>query len=231
MNFYKHHLGDYDGATSHLSWDEDMAYTRLMRVYYRDEKPLPLELRQVHRIARAQTKSQREAIETVLGEFFEKHEDGWHNKRCDEEIGQAAQQAATNRRIAEEREAKRTRPANGSSNGVHTDRATNRDESVNLSRLQTPDSNIQTPDLPTPTPPKGGEVRHRRISPERAEKDQALEVWNQLVASAGSKPPRDHRLQAAIDAVGGWSRIAQREQGIDAQRVQRDFVEAYRSVS
>jgi uncharacterized protein YdaU (DUF1376 family) len=83
---------------------------------------------------------------------------------------------------------------------------------------------------PTPTPPKGGADRHRR-SPARAEKDQALEVWKQLLASDGARPPRDSKLQAAIDAVGGWTRIQMREQGIDAQRVQKDFVEAYRSVS
>jgi uncharacterized protein YdaU (DUF1376 family) len=41
VNFYKHHLGDYDAATAHLSWDEDQAYTRLLRLYYRTEKPIP----------------------------------------------------------------------------------------------------------------------------------------------------------------------------------------------
>lgn len=226
MNFFKHHIGDYASATSHLSWDEDMAYTRLMRVYYRDERSLPAEPRQVYRLTSAQSKVQRQAVDTILAEFFTKLDDGWHNKRCDEEIGQAKAQADTNRRIAEERETKRARNGHESLDGSSTNGATNRQP------IQTPDSRLQYPDsnTPTPTPPKGGAGFGRR-SPARAEKDQALEVWNRLTGSNGADPPRDSRLQAAIDAVGGWTRIAQRERGIDDQRVKQDFVEAYRGAS
>ena len=64
MNFYKHHLGDYDGATMHLSWDEDMAYTRLLRAYYRREKPIPAD--EAWRLARASTKPQKDAVSRVL---------------------------------------------------------------------------------------------------------------------------------------------------------------------
>jgi len=62
MNFFKHHIGDYDSATAHLSWDEDMAYSRLMRVYYRDEKPIPIDRKKVYRLVRSQSKAQREAV-------------------------------------------------------------------------------------------------------------------------------------------------------------------------
>lgn len=107
MNFYKHHIGDYAAATAHLSFTEDAAYTRLLRIYYRDERPLPVEIRAVQRLAGARMPEELEAVETVLREFFRLTDDGWHNKRCDEEIGKAQEQAATNRRIAEEREARR----------------------------------------------------------------------------------------------------------------------------
>ena len=43
MNYFEHHIGDYAAATAHLSWDEDMAYSRLLRWYYQHEKPLPAE--------------------------------------------------------------------------------------------------------------------------------------------------------------------------------------------
>lgn len=86
MNYYEHHLGDYAAATAHLSWDEDMAYTRLIRAYYHHEKPIPADLREACRLARATTPAQRRAVDTVLHEFFALHEDGWHQKRCDEEI-------------------------------------------------------------------------------------------------------------------------------------------------
>lgn len=99
MNFYKHYLGDYDGATTHLSWDEDQAYTRLLRVYYRLEKPIPADTGAACRLVRAKTSSQRAAVETVLREFFEVFDDGWHQKRADEEIAAYAKQVAHNRTV------------------------------------------------------------------------------------------------------------------------------------
>lgn len=86
VNFYKHHLGDYDAATAHLSWDEDQAYTRLLRVYYRTEKPLPRDPDLAYRLVRAITRAQKAAVTAVLHEFFDERADGWHNKRADEEI-------------------------------------------------------------------------------------------------------------------------------------------------
>ena len=86
MNYYPFHIGDYLSATRHLSWEEDAAYRRLLDTYYTNEKPLPSELRAVCRLVLATTDSQREAVETVLGEFFELTPDGWINGRADAEI-------------------------------------------------------------------------------------------------------------------------------------------------
>ena len=106
MNFYKHHLGDYDGHTAHLSWDEDMAYTRLLRAYYRREAPISVE--EAYRLARATSKGQRAAVDSVLKEFFTNGAGHWRNKRADEEIATYQAQASTNRRIARERTVPRT---------------------------------------------------------------------------------------------------------------------------
>lgn len=99
MNFYKHHIGDYDADTAHLTWLEDMAYTRLMRLYYRREAPIPSELSQACRLVRAVSKQEREAVESVLNEFFVLEDDGWHNKRCDMEIGEKQTKADKNREV------------------------------------------------------------------------------------------------------------------------------------
>ncbi len=109
MNFYKHHIGDYDAHTAHLSMLEDAAYSRLMRAYYRTERPIPADIKQAARLVRAISKSDREAVEIVLNEFFKLETDGWHNKRCDEEITAYLKQAETNRAIAVAREAKRNK--------------------------------------------------------------------------------------------------------------------------
>lgn len=82
----------------HLTWDEDMAYTRLLRAYYRREKPIGAD--EAHRIARATTRGQKQAVDRVLAEFFDQQVDGWHNKRADEEIQRYQAQSTTNRRIA-----------------------------------------------------------------------------------------------------------------------------------
>lgn len=86
MNYYAFHIGDYAGATRHLSWDEDAAYRRLLDAYYVREAPIPADKRQAYRLLQASSEQQREAVDVILQEFFELRDDGWHNSRCDAEI-------------------------------------------------------------------------------------------------------------------------------------------------
>lgn len=86
MNYYEHHIRDYDTATAHLSWEEDLAYRRLIAWYYRKEAPIPGDIKEACRQVRAASKPQREAVAAVLDEFFELREDGWHNETCDDVI-------------------------------------------------------------------------------------------------------------------------------------------------
>lgn len=86
MNYVELHIGDYDKATAHLTACEDGIYGRLLRRYYDTEAPLPLELDRLQRFVRARSRDEKAAVETVLGEFFHRTADGWHHKRCDEEI-------------------------------------------------------------------------------------------------------------------------------------------------
>jgi hypothetical protein len=79
LNFYKHHIGDYDADTSHLSWLEDMAYTRLMRLYYRREQPIPAEVAQACRLVRATSKQERDAVEA--NEFGQEREAKAENEK------------------------------------------------------------------------------------------------------------------------------------------------------
>lgn len=91
VNYFEDHIGDYAAATAHLTWDEDMAYTRLIRAYYHSEKPIPQG--QAYRLARATTPTQRKAVDTVIAEFFTLQDDGYHQKRCDEEIARYHEKA------------------------------------------------------------------------------------------------------------------------------------------
>lgn len=98
MNHYPHHIGDYDSRTAHLEWVEDMAYTRLLRLYYRSERPISADLSEACRLVRAKSKDERKAVETVLKEFFTLQDDGWHNERADEEIAIYQAKADANRK-------------------------------------------------------------------------------------------------------------------------------------
>lgn len=174
MNFYKHHLGDYAQATAHLTFVEDAAYSRLIRKYYAEEKPLPLEIKAIHRLVGARTKEEKQAVEDVLEEFFLKTSDGWRNKRCDEEIERANAQAETNRLIAQAREErKRARIEHE----LSTNRAESNNESSNESPAsrepsQTPDTRLQT--KPTESKALFGNIETQTQAPEpKPEQSQA----------------------------------------------------------
>ena len=111
MNYYAFHIGDYASGTQHLTEFEDLAYRRLMDVYYVSERPLPLDRRQVFRLVRASSQEMREAVDVVILEFFTEENDGWHHKRCDEEIATAkhkSEKAKANGKLGGVAKAKRT---------------------------------------------------------------------------------------------------------------------------
>jgi uncharacterized protein YdaU (DUF1376 family) len=93
--WYKFHLGDYITHTTHLSDAEDLAYRRLLDLYYMSEKPIPLNTESVSRKIRLDL----DITESVLGEFFEKTENGYFNYRCDAEIVRYNKQVENNRSL------------------------------------------------------------------------------------------------------------------------------------
>lgn len=103
MNYYEHHLGDYMRDTAHLSMLEDAAYRRLLDAYYVREKPLPLDPKECAKLARATSKPERDAVAYVLREFFERREDGYHQRRADVEIARFQDKSAKARASIEKR--------------------------------------------------------------------------------------------------------------------------------
>lgn len=86
MNWYEHHIGDWLRKCSHLSLAEEGCYRRLLDVYYSREGPLPLDMRELRRLARCHTPGDAKVLKRVLDEFFTIHPDGMHNSRADEVI-------------------------------------------------------------------------------------------------------------------------------------------------
>ncbi len=82
MHYYQFHIGDYRAATSHLSNEEDLAYRRLLDMYYDTESPIPTDIDWVSRRLRLGS----EVVISVLNDMFDATENGWINKRADAEI-------------------------------------------------------------------------------------------------------------------------------------------------
>jgi uncharacterized protein YdaU (DUF1376 family) len=87
MNYYERHLGDYAKDTAHLSMLEHGAYGLLLDRYYGTEAGIPAA--QAHRVARARSKEEKQAVDDVLAEFFELVDGVWINHRTEREITKA----------------------------------------------------------------------------------------------------------------------------------------------
>lgn len=82
MKWYKFAAAEYQIKTIHLSDAEDLAYRRLLDMAYLSEKPIPLDTNLVSRRIRID----QDIVEQVLTEFFEKTEQGYRNRRVEEEV-------------------------------------------------------------------------------------------------------------------------------------------------
>ena len=84
MNYYPFHVGDYAAHTAHLDLLEDLAYRRMLDLYYLRECALPHDPAEVARLIRM--RGNVAEVTAVLREFFTEFEGGWVNGRCEEEI-------------------------------------------------------------------------------------------------------------------------------------------------
>ena len=93
MHHYPFHPGDYMLDTSHLEPLEDLAYRRLLDLYYTSEENIPLETQSVARRLRLGF----EVVEKVLTEFFVSTDSGWKNERCEVVLAEYRAMAERNR--------------------------------------------------------------------------------------------------------------------------------------
>jgi uncharacterized protein YdaU (DUF1376 family) len=99
MHYYSFHVSDYIHDTAHLSAYEDLAFRRLLDLYYTSEKPIPNKTQEVSR--RIRMTAQINAVQTVLEEFFmfDMENDCWFHKRCDKAIADYQAKAERNRKV------------------------------------------------------------------------------------------------------------------------------------
>ena len=101
MHWYEFRISDYVTSTQHLDDMEDLAYRRMLDLYYREEGPLPADVKQIARLIRM--RSHTESIENVLQEFFVLDADGFRNISADKQLEKIYKKSAAARKSAEAR--------------------------------------------------------------------------------------------------------------------------------
>lgn len=84
MKWYSFHIGDYHRRTAHLSDLEDLAYRRMLDLYYTQDGPLPADPARIAKLIRMPADIER--VQAILDEFFVHSESGWSNDRCEKEL-------------------------------------------------------------------------------------------------------------------------------------------------
>lgn len=85
MFYYSFNIGDYITGSYYFTDDQDLAYRRLLDLYYSTESPIDDETQSVSN--RIRMAGKEDAVSFVLHEKFTIGDDGkWHNDVCDENI-------------------------------------------------------------------------------------------------------------------------------------------------
>lgn len=86
MNYYPHHIGDFNNATRYLTRVERSLYRDAIELYYDTESELTLDFNQLSRKLLANTGNEKEALKLVLNDFFIMTDTGYFHDRCNQEI-------------------------------------------------------------------------------------------------------------------------------------------------
>lgn len=190
MNYYPFHLGDYAAHTGHLEPMEDLAYRRLIDLYYLREAPLPSDIQVTAKLVRM--RSCAADVESVLNEFFVLTEAGWTHERCDEEIEKMQDKQAKARKSAAASVNARRANAERSLQNQLTD------VEHSLPELQ---ADVQLP-TPTPTPINSeySAAEATPISPKPKREEVTLAQYLETCKAAEVKAvPDDHFIRAWCD--------------------------------
>lgn len=97
MNYYKFHIGDYRKDTMHLTRLEHSIYRDLIDLYYLEEKPIPNETQWVIRRLRLITQEEKDALQSVLSDFFSLENGVFRHKKIDDDLESYRQNSDKNK--------------------------------------------------------------------------------------------------------------------------------------
>lgn len=216
MNYYSFHLGDYAAHTRHLSLLEDLAYRRMLDLYYTTEAPLPSDPAKVARLIGMREHMQE--VTDVLSEFFTKSDAGHTSSRCDREI-ETYRAKAERAKSANKARWTPKQEADASNPDLKSD--TKSDVISESDQIPTKNQEPITKEEP-PIPPKGGEPGEQK-----RKAAVSLQTFLADCRSTGAKPiPDDDPVFAYADKVKlpadflslQWREFKDRYQLPDAKR-------------
>jgi len=153
MNYYQFHVGDYISHTAHLDPIEDIAFRRLLDLYYQSESAIPNETQMVSK--RIRMGSYADVVASVLSEFFCLQEDNcWHHGRCDKEIAAYQAKAERNRQVGK----LGGRPVSAKQNPEETQMVISGNPNETLTKNQEPVTSISITSSAEPTACKLSDV-------------------------------------------------------------------------
>ncbi|OCA58137.1 hypothetical protein AA93_06535 [Xylella fastidiosa subsp. pauca 11399] len=228
MNYYERHIGDYARDTGYLSVLEHGIYCLLLDRYYATEQPIPAN--KAHRIARAYSKKEKSAVDVVLDEFFLLQDDGWHNKRCDEEIARFHARAAAQ----QENGKKGGRPRNS----AHHDSQTQTQQKPADFDLDNPNE-TQSKATPNPTQMKPNQKPPRPQTPDpiissslRSEESLVFAENGNATGCTGKPKRSPHGSRLPDDwAPSEGDVLYATQQGVDGRYEAEKFRDYWRSVA
>lgn len=103
MHYYTKHIKDYKTDTAHLTLLEHGVYNSLIDLYILSENPLEPNLQKLCRLVHAKTDDEIKAVENILAEFFIESDDGYRQKKCDQELIRIFGKSASARKSAKHR--------------------------------------------------------------------------------------------------------------------------------
>jgi uncharacterized protein YdaU (DUF1376 family) len=171
MNYYSHHIGDFDRATRHLTRIERSVYLDLMFTYYDTEQPLTSDIAALCRKIVARSEEEKSAVLAVLDEFFTSTPSGWYHARCEQELDayrkSNSQKSAAGKASAAARAARLQELMNGDSTTVATpvdERSTNHKPITNnqepVTKTQKSKASASGTRLPTDWHPTDADIEY-----------------------------------------------------------------------
>jgi len=220
MNFYPFHLGDYAAHTRHLTLMEDLAYRRMLDLYYTNEQALPADPAKVARLIGMRDHMQE--VTDILAEFFVKTDAGHTSARCDREI-ELYRAKAERAKSANKSRWNAKQAAEGAKDDLKSD--TKSDLKSDADQLPTNNQEPEPEEHP-PIPPEGGNPVEQDEEPKR-KAAVSLKTFLEECRKAGVQPiPNDDAVFAYADKVKlphdflalQWKEFKDRYQQPDAKR-------------